>query len=73
MIFSKDKKPTEPGWYWAFVDDDATVVQVADIAGVLMVFSTAFTGPYSLNAFLFGDRIQIPEAEVSAPDTKEGA
>jgi hypothetical protein len=74
MIFSKDKKPTEPGWYWAFLqwrDQPEQAEPVAVTRGFQNRLMVCFEGHTyqvaGLDEILYGDRIEVPPV-----DQKEG-
>lgn len=71
MIFSKDKRPTEPGLYWCLFIASGTV-QIADVIkiafngrlGVFVPGNEVEFDVYDEN-FMWGDRIETPVVEAA--------
>ncbi len=74
MIFSKDKKPTQDGWYWMLLEGVPVVVEAVFIGGVGRTASTAFENTRSIrhSQDSFGDRIETPTVEAPAITDKGG-
>ena len=61
MIFSKDKKPSEPGFYWAKDSDGITVVEVYLDRDRLMVTVLGWDSDIKIDWISeWGDRIETP-------------
>lgn len=72
MIFSKDKKPTEPGWYWfKYEDTEPEIILIEDRGWGLRSFWTESGTDHDLPDGLWGDRIETPTVET--PKGKGGA
>ncbi len=78
MIFSKDKKPTEPGLYWFDFQDEGWPVEpvrvIRAISGDLRMewIGSGVEHPFIDSLGIWGDRIEIPTVE-AAMSGKDGA
>lgn len=80
MIFSRDKKPTEPGWYKCqlrtFNKDEAIAMVTPDSSGRLC--AVIHKGNVKILDYVddmiaaWGDRIEIPTIETKQPEGAEG-